>query len=217
MWEVAIWLLGNRILGNHCSSSRKAERGLIQWNKANSLQFPWRCSTGMNRMLLPPLSSSTLEDLALFCQLSLAVPIWHITVEDQTPVCSRAHPRGVRCSDAKNTPSQNIPSQLSLRQVWNTCGCPEKQTDLWLLSKKSSISKLLHQMVNAHSILIQHVTFFNYFWRLKYPYISGKWKIIQNGIKSVLPDWSINYCHHQLQSKLHIDHCGSKSQYWNYL
>lgn len=83
----------------------------------------------MNRMLLPALSSSVLEDLAPFCQLSLAMPIWHITMEDQTP--SPAHPGGVRCSNAKNTPSQNNPSQLSPRQVWNTCGCPEKQTDPW--------------------------------------------------------------------------------------
>lgn len=138
VWEVGIWLLGNRILGNHCSSLLKStESGSIQWNKANSLQFPWRGSVGMNRMLLPPLPSSTPEDLAPFCQLSLAVPIWHITMEDQTPVCSPAHPGGVRYSNAKNTPSQNNPSQLSPRQVWNICGCPEKQTDPWLLSKKS--------------------------------------------------------------------------------
>lgn len=83
----------------------------------------------MNRILLPPISSSMLEDLVPFCQLSLAVPIWHITMEDQTPVCSRALPGGIRFSYAKKTPSQNNPPHLNPRQVWNTCACPEKQTD----------------------------------------------------------------------------------------
>lgn len=110
-------------------------------------------------MLLPLLSSSTLEDMTPFCQLSLAVPIWHITMEDQTPVCSRAHPGGVRhSSNAKNTPSQNNPPQLSPRQVWNTWLSWEADWPLVIEQKKAKpISKLLHQMVNARLILTQHI------------------------------------------------------------